>query len=157
MASVLDSLLDTTVSTIKALALTGMPNSSVVRLKCVLDRDFPTPGIGVAPLGPEEIAGDGPNIKDDVTYQIVVAIKVADNKDQTSHNDGESQFLWRQKIRRRFHHQPGSTFAFSGITEACTCMVQPLKVIDETIWTTDNLLISALLLKVLCREPRTYT
>ena len=157
MASVLDQILDTVVTKIKALTLTGMPSASIKRLKCILDRDFPTPGIGVAVLGPEEISETGPNQKDDVIYNIVVAIKVADNQDQAAQNEGETQFLWRQKIRRRFSNQPGGTFAFSAITEACTCTVRPLKIIDEAIWATDNLLISALVLRIQCREDRTYS
>lgn len=158
MPSVLDQLLDETVTKIKALTLTGLATTTAVkRLKCVLDRDFPTPGIGVSVLGPEEITETGPNQKDDVIYNILVAIKVADNQDQTANSDGETQFLWRQKIRRRFSHQPGGTFPFSAVTEAVACSVKPLNVIDEQIWAADNLLVSALVLRVQCREGRSYS
>ena len=157
MPSVLDSLLDTTVTTIKDLDLKGLKDSSIKRLKSVLDRDFPTPGIGVAPLGPEMIDPAGVNAKDDVTYQIVVAIKTADNLIQTANDDGETQYTWRQRIRRRFHHQPGGTFAFSAISDATTCTVKPLKIIDEDVWASEKLFVSALVLNIVCREPRTYS
>ena len=157
MASVLDQILDTVVTKIRALDLVGMPDASVKRLKCVLDRDFPTPGIGVAVLGAEEISETGPNQKDDVTYSIAVCIKIADNQDQTANDDGEKQFLWRQRIRRRFSHQGGSEFAFTAITEACTCSVKTLDVIDQTNWTSFNLLTSSMVLRVQCREGRSYS
>lgn len=138
---------------IQSLALEGLSADNIFVQTVANDRncapsDSQLPCIQLSPVGREEMhAADATNLRDTVAYSILVAILAADNLDQTS---GFSQKLtWRQAIARAFRNQP-----LPGVDEVFQCEVSPEEVVSAEAFFRRNLLLSALTLRFMTREPR---
>lgn len=157
--AVLENLLRGAQSLIQSTPFYTVSGANVVILEVPLNRpqDLPEtlyPSIVLAPLGPEEMAMDGTNSRDDITYPVLCAVVAANRQDQRT--DRNLYFLWRQKLRRMFHNN-GATVAAIQQQEPTlyTVAVKPYDIIDARAWMERSLLVSALLLRFSTREPRT--
>jgi hypothetical protein len=101
----------------------------------------------IAPAG-EDLPLSGMNDRDDVTYNILVAIVNNDNQDQSANY--EQELNWRQNIRRLFHMQQLGPLT----TESVKTFVKPLMTVDPSAWYA-NLFLSMHMIQATCREVRT--
>lgn len=158
--TILLDILNQVQTTVQGLGLVGMPPANVIVQKVPTNRpkDLPAdryPATLIAPYGPEQInPSDGSNIRDDITYPVGVWILSSDNIDseqpaQMQSKDFGKYVRWRQKIRRAFHNQRLTS------TYGHKVVVQPLDVVDRSMWLGKGLWISGLVLLVTVREQRT--
>ncbi len=147
--SVLSQSLDAIVQAIKDLALTDIPSANIGRFVVLVDRNYDYPEIRVVPYGAEVISGE-PQVqdRDDWTYPVVVGILDS----ITNITDGEKQFKWRQRIRKRFHNK---SITIADVVKKTVCT--PLAIVDREGWRDENVFLSALLIGVTTREDRDYT
>jgi hypothetical protein len=90
----------------------------------------------------------GLNDRDDITYNIAVAIVAADNQNQAVNYALELN--WRENCRRAFHAKRLSPLT----TESVVCWVRPQALIHPDAWYA-NLFLSMLVVQAICREIRT--
>jgi hypothetical protein len=112
------------------------------------------PSIRVAPYGRENLnpaTTRQVNDKNDIEYPIGVAIVAAANRSQAAGNTGEDWYHWRQKILRRFNAIGG--LGLSG-GESIAIRVEPLDIVNQPAWLSNNLFVSSLIVWCTCREPR---
>jgi hypothetical protein len=151
--SVLYRALSDVQSTIQGLSLSGISSANVLLLKSLNDRTLQSlsstlPAIVIAPLQEELPHDAGLNDRDDITYNIVVAIVAADNQDQSVNYALELN--WRENCRRAFHAKRLSPLT----TESVVCWIRPQAVIHPDAWYA-NLFLSMLVIQAVCREVRT--
>ncbi len=128
--------------------LVGLSTSNVVIQKVPSDRNQSLPCVVIAPQG-EELETTGVNDRDDITYNVLVALVNNDNQDQSANY--EQELNWRQNIRRLFHMKQLGPLT----TESVKTFVKPLENgRDREAWYA-NLLKSAMLVQATCREVRT--
>jgi hypothetical protein len=127
--------------------LVGLSTSNVVIQKVPSDRNQSLPCVVIAPQG-EELETTGVNDRDDITYNVVVALVNNDNQDQSANY--EQELNWRQNIRRLFHMKQLGPLTI----ESVKTFVKPLETVDREAWYA-NLLKSAMLVQATCREVRT--
>lgn len=141
--------LDKIVTHIQDLDLTDIPDARVTRKVVLLDQNYSMPEIRVVPWGGEVVdSPEGTNARDDWVYPVLVGILDAFG----NVTDGEKQFKWRERIKKRFHNK---TIGLSIATKKCT--VQPLAIVDREAWRDHQIFVSALLVRVHLREDRDYT
>lgn len=137
------------------LALAGVSSANVKLQKVPSTRkqDLPTvryPAILVAPFGAEGASTTaGTNIRDDITYQVVVGF-IAEDKQSQSDSLGV-YLLWRERIRRAM-----TSGRFASVPAMVSLSCVPLDVVDPTAWFSD-LFASALRVECTVREPRSIT
>jgi hypothetical protein len=139
--------------------LVGISSGSVFIVRNPTDRNYLSslannfPGVLIATTG-ETRTPSGLNDRDEVIYQIVIAIVNNDNQSQAG-NAGQSvtwqqELQWKQNISRLFHmKQLGPQ-----TTESVKTNVRPLVTLDPAAWYA-NLWLCMLLVEAECREPRT--
>jgi hypothetical protein len=136
-------------STIRGLALTGIPSSQVYLREVATDRGatpVELPAVIVSKGQDPETQPDGTNRSDDWGYPCLVTIMEAANQD-TTWNDRRS--IWREAIRTAFHHK-----RLAGVTLVYTCQVEPRTIIDTSLFRTNNVAFGQLLVRALTREQR---
>jgi hypothetical protein len=151
--SVLYRALSDVQSTIQGLSLSGISSGNVLLLKSLNDRALQSlastlPAIVIAPLQEEMPRDAGLNDRDDITYNIAVAIVAADNQNQAVNYALELN--WRENCRRAFHAKALGPLT----TESVVCWVRPQAVIHPDAWYA-NLFLSMLVVQAICREVRT--
>jgi len=151
--SVLYRVLQDVQATIQGMSLSSLSSGNVLLLKSINDRALSSikntlPAIVIAPLQEEMPRNAGLNDRDDVTYNVAVAIVAADNQDQAVNYALELN--WRENCRRAFHaKQLGPS-----TTESVVCWVKPQAVIHPEAWYA-NLFLSLMVIQCICREVRT--
>ena len=133
---------------INAGTLVGLSAANVVINKLATDRNQALPAVVISPTQEDLPAAGGLNDRDDITYNIAVALVNNDNQDQTA--NFEQELNWRQNVRRLFHNQKLGPRT----TENVFCRVHPLATVEPAAWRT-NLFVSTLVVQAVCRETRT--
>lgn len=157
MASVLEDILQAVKTGITGLSLSGLSSSNVLvqKVPSIRPADLPAatsgPFVVVAPLGAEQIdPAAGTNLRDDKVYPIIAAIVAVDSQSQSANRD--TYLTWRQTIIRKFNH---NLTAFSGVSTVINSVVQPQAIVDPDAFFGRNVFVSAMLVQVTSREPRT--
>ena len=150
--SVFGALLTTVQGLIDDLALDGSP-TVVIRKVPVdqglgLDEDVTFPVIGVAPWKDAMPPAAGTDSADDIIYSVIVLAIMGDDREGTFTANLNRALLWRQTIRRAFHHKPFGYLGNIGNVEA-----QLLEPVIREAWAA-GLLASPLLLNFTSRETR---
>lgn len=127
--------------------LVGLSTANVVLQKVATDRNQVLPAIMISPAEEEMPPAAGVNDRDDITYNIMVALVNNDNQDQTV--NFEQELNWRQNVRRLFHNQKLGPRT----TENVLCRVKPLATVEPGAWRA-NLFVSTLIVQAVCRETR---
>jgi hypothetical protein len=135
------------VGSINAGTLVGLSAANVVIQKLATDRNQALPAVVISPVQEEMPPEGGVNDRDDITYNIVLALINNDNQNQTA--NFEQELNWRQNIRRLFHNQKLGPLT----TENVLCRVKPLATVHRDAWYA-NLFLSLLVVEVICRETR---
>ena len=132
-------------------SLVGLSTSSVVLLKSINDRSFTgasLPAVFIGPLPESMPPGAGVNDRDDIIYNVLVALVDNDKQNQTA--NWEQELNWRQNVRRLFHEKQLGPLT----TESVITYVRPLAVVHPEAWYA-NLFVSMLVVAATCREVRT--
>lgn len=150
--SVFGALLTTVQGLIDDLALDGSP-TVVIRKVPVdqglgLDEDVTFPVIVVAPWKDAMPPAAGTDSADDIVYSLIVLAIMGDDREGTFTANLNRALLWRQTIRRAFHHKPFGYLGNIGNVEA-----QLLEPVIREAWAA-GLLASPLLLNFTSRETR---
>lgn len=150
--SVFGALLTTVQGLIDDLALDGSP-TVVIRKVPVdqglgLDEDVTFPVIVVAPWKDAMPPAAGNDSADDIVYSLIVLAIMGDDREGTFTANLNRALLWRQTIRRAFHHKPFGYLGNIGNVEA-----QLLEPVIREAWAA-GLLASPLLLNFTSRETR---
>lgn len=150
--SVFGALLTTVQGLIDDLALDGSP-TVVIRKVPVdqglgLDEDVTFPVIVVAPWKDAMPPAAGTDSADDIVYSLIVLAIMGDDREGTFTANLNRALLWRQTIRRAFHHKPFGYLGHIGNVEA-----QLLEPVIREAWAA-GLLASPLLLNFTSRETR---
>lgn len=150
--SVFGALLTTVQGLIDDLALDGSP-TVVIRKVPVdqglgLDEDVTFPVIVVAPWKDAMPPAAGTDSADDIIYSVIVLAIMGDDREGTFTANLNRALLWRQTIRRAFHHKPFGYLGNIGNVEA-----QLLEPVIREAWAA-GLLASPLLLNFTSRETR---
>lgn len=137
---------------IDAMGLDGAP-TIVIRKVPVdqglgLDEDQQFPVIVVAPWKDAFPPEDGTDSADDIVYSIIVMGVMGDDREGTFTANLNRALLWRQTIRRAFHHKP-----FGAVGHIANVEAQLLEPVIREAWAT-GLLASPLLLNFTSRETR---
>jgi hypothetical protein len=135
------------VGAINAGTLVGLDAANVVIQKVPSDRNQALPAVVISPTQEEMPPSAGVNDRDDIAYNIVLALINNDNQNQTA--NFEQELNWRQNVRRLFHNQKLGPLT----TENVMCRVKPLATVHPDAWSA-NLFLSMLVVQVLCRETR---
>jgi hypothetical protein len=135
------------VGAINAGTLVGLDAANVVIQKVPSDRNQALPAVVISPTQEDMPPSAGVNDRDDVAYNIVLALINNDNQNQTA--NFEQELNWRQNVRRLFHNQKLGPLT----TENVMCRVKPLATVHPDAWSA-NLFLSMLVVQVLCRETR---
>lgn len=105
--STMEQIKDAVVSGIQSLNLPGIDAASVIKVKVLSDRkdEFPKlPGVIVANYGNKAaILNQGVTSRDDIPYQVIVAVLQAGNQDQTQYADRME--FWTERISSKFRFQ----------------------------------------------------
>lgn len=150
--SVFGALLTTVQGLIDDLALDGSP-TVVIRKVPVdqglgLDEDVTFPVIVVAPWKDAMPPAAGTDSADDITYSVIVLAIMGDDREGTFTANLNRALLWRQTIRRAFHHKP-----FGSVGNIANVEAQLLEPVIREAWAA-GLLASPLLLNFTSRETR---
>lgn len=132
-SAVLEECLLSVVAQIKALALTGIDDGNVVAMLVGDDQKGDGPEISgfpcvVVAAGDRETIEAATNLRDDVTYPILVALISVENRQATNR---DRNLLWRQQVRRKFNQKrlPDVTGG-----SAWKCEVRPGQIADRPRW-----------------------
>lgn len=102
--AVLENILTTVQTKIRALNLTDIPDANVIIQKVPSTRDFESanfPAVIIAPAGePKFDINKGTNVRDQIDYPIGVFMIAADNQDQVANR--EKYFTWYEAILKEF-------------------------------------------------------
>lgn len=148
--SVQKQALDSVVTTIRGLGLTGINTSEIRARKTFYDKKQGVfPGITVS--WTEEQEATGVNVRDDSGYPFLVTLC-------TGNSQGKSERMgdiakWRQKIFRAFHQQKLSGITVTGVN-SLRCLVQRKSITIPSKY-VDNKDVSQLMITCWFREPRT--
>ena len=135
------------VGAINAGTLVGLSAANVVIQKLATDRNQALPAVVISPTEEEMPPAGGVNDRDDITYNIVVALINNDNQNQTS--NFEQELNWRQNIRRLFHNQKLGPLTVENVM----CRVKPMATVHPDAWYA-NLFLSMFVVQAICRETR---
>lgn len=135
------------VGAINSGTLVGLSAANVVIQKLSTDRNQALPAVVISPTEEDMPPSGGVNDRDDITYNIVLALINNDNQNQTA--NFEQELNWRQNIRRLFHNQKLGPLT----TENVRCSVKPLATVHPDAWYA-NLFLSLLVIQATCRETR---
>lgn len=140
---------DAVQSEIRSLALEGVQSSNIVVAKVPTDRKglLPAlPGLIISTWGSAKVVG-GSNIRDDIGYQILVAMVQASNTDQTENADRAS--YWSERISRKFRLQ-----RLNGVPSVNTCRLISDVKFDKSAFFDANKDVSVIVLQFENREAR---
>ncbi len=140
---------DAVQSEIKSLALEGIADTHVVTAKVPTDRKniLPDlPGLIISTWGNAAIVG-GSNIRDDIGYQILIAMVQASNTDQTANADRAA--YWSERISRKFRLQ-----RLNGVPSVNTCRLISDVKFDRSAFFEANKDVSVIVLQFENREAR---
>ena len=150
--SVFGALLTTVQGLIDDLALDGSPTVIIRKVPVDqglgLDEDVTFPVIVVAPWKDAMPPAAGTDSADDIIYSVIVLAIMGDDREGTFTANLNRALLWRQTIRRAFHHKPFGYLGHIGNVEA-----QLLEPVIREAWAA-GLLASPLLLNFTSRETR---
>ena len=150
--SVFGALLTTVQGLIDDLALDGSPTVIIRKVPVDqglgLDEDVTFPVIVVAPWKDAMPPAAGTDSADDIIYSVIVLAIMGDDREGTFTANLNRALLWRQTIRRAFHHKPFGYLGNIGNVEA-----QLLEPVIREAWAA-GLLASPLLLNFTSRETR---
>lgn len=150
--SVFGALLTTVQGLIDDLALDGSPTVIIRKVPVDqglgLDEDVTFPVIVVAPWKDAMPPAAGTDSADDIVYSLIVLAIMGDDREGTFTANLNRALLWRQTIRRAFHHKPFGYLGNIGNVEA-----QLLEPVIREAWAA-GLLASPLLLNFTSRETR---
>jgi hypothetical protein len=129
----------------------GLTTGNVYLFKSINDRSLTSsamtlPAVAIAP-GPTLLPKTGLNDKDEVIYQITVALVAADNQDQFANY--EQELNWVQNVRRLFHAKQLGPLT----TESVVTWVRPQETVHPDAWAA-QLFLSILIVQAECRETR---
>lgn len=142
---------------IRSLTLSGLPSDNVVVRKLPVDRNLAAsgaiglPAIVLSPRRAEMPPTTGTNSRDDVHYDVLVAIFDRDNQEPTLQLNLDRHLLWREQIARAFRNQ-----RLTGVAEVINAQVEPAEGLLDDAW-KHELMASALLLRFTSRETRGFT
>lgn len=136
----------------------SLSSDSVVVKKLALERiykrlDVPVslPCIIITPQRSTAVPTAGTLSYDDYVRPVLVTIVMADNAEPTLQLNLDIISLWQEKIERAFHNQ-----RLAGVPEVLIGAAEPAETVVPNAW-SQNVLVSAVLLKFTCREPRGLT
>mgnify|MGYP001585030451 CR=1 FL=1 len=144
-------------SRIQALLLDGIANASVVVKKLPMERTFAAQGgialpcVLITPQTERMPPLAGTNIKDDITYGVLVTLIASDNQEKTLALNLDRLTLWRERIAKAFRNQ-----RLPGVDSVITASAEPADTVIPAAW-AKNLLASAILLRFTSREARGLT
>ncbi len=144
-------------SAIRSIGLTGigavspLPAAQVYLRKLPADRTLTLPCVIVSLVPVPEGVETRVMPADDLGYPVYVAIVVANNQDLTVQ---EPELRWREQIRQKFH-QKRPAEVISGLTVPLKiCLWEPAPVLDLDLFKSENLFVSAAIIRVITREVR---
>jgi hypothetical protein len=140
---------------IRSLALPGLNNSRVVveklpAMRAATIQAVGLPAIVLAPQRATMPPSSGTNARDDVHYDVLVAMFDRDNQHVASDAALDRHLLWREQIARAFRNQ-----RLGGVPEVIDASVESADGVLEAAWQRD-LLASAILLRFTSRERRGF-
>ena len=157
MAAELTTILETVLSQVQALDLSGIPRANVVicQSAAVEIARMPSermPAVVISPFGAETITAAS-NVRDDVQYPVLVAIVASLRIDAEQPGDKQTlgldqRLTWRETIRKAFSNQRLDS------TRGFNMSLQPLAIVDQTAFARD-LFVSGFVLRITNREGRT--
>ena len=152
----LDEILTQVQTVIRALALPGIAEDSVVAQLVGDAEQAKGPNLSAYPCcvifpGGGEFDIGGSNIRDDWAYPVGVALLVKEQQEQVTHR--ERNFGWRQSIKRAFH-QKRLLGLSAGAGVGWNCIVKPGTPGSLPRWLAGEHA-QLLSIQVQVREPRT--
>ena len=155
MAALYDCLVELQ-KQVQALELPGIPAGNVVlcqvpAVEIARMNSRQLPAVVIAPFGAEAVVAQS-NLRDDITYPVLVAIVASTKIDGENTNDKqladfEQRLQWRETIRKAFSNQRLTQNLVHKIE------VQPLVIVDPTAFARD-LFVSGFTLRLTNREGR---
>jgi len=147
--AVFSTVIDAIVTQIEALALVGITDAKIIRVKRPvnpLSGAVPT-DVGVQIFGLNQRDVGGTNERDDTQYRVGVICYQISNEDQSLNED--RPLLWLQRIRRKFNYQ-----RLTGVGDVYQCRVEPILSVDPFRF-PQNYDVSNLVVAATAREVRT--
>jgi len=139
---------------IRLLALSGVSSEQVVieKVPAIRNRQGADafPAIIITPQRTAMPTVAGTNGRDDVQYDVLVAMIDRDNQEPTLTANLDRHLLWRQQVARAFRNQ-----RLLGVPEVINSEVEPAEGLLDDAWKRE-LMASALLLRFTSREPRGF-
>lgn len=142
---------------VQALDLPGIPAGNVVlcqvpAVEIARMNGTRLPAVVIAPFGAETVTAQS-NLRDDITYPVLVAIVASARIDAENANDKqladfEQRLQWRETIRKAFSNQRLTQSLVHSV------QVQPQPIVDAIAFTRD-LYVSGFVLRLTNREART--
>lgn len=155
--AVLFDILTAVRADIVALNLPQIGDAGIVIQKVPANRlkDLPAtryPCILIAPFGAETIESAS-NLRDDVTYPVLVCILASEKNEAEQPQDQQQQnfnlyLTWREEIRKSFSNQRLTSTLCHKVES------QPLPIADREAWFERNIFASGMILKCTSRESR---
>lgn len=129
--------------TVRGLDLGGAQQNVMVRKLPYKNKKW-TVGIFVTPVTETLIAGGGTNVSNDPGYRVQVTI--AQRNEQSNTENLDRFLLWRQTVRREFHHK-----RLSGVAESIINYVEPGPVFLPIAY-DDDFDVQAMVIRCTCRD-----
>jgi len=147
--AVMSEITNAVVTQIEGLALSGVTDANVIRVKRPvnpLNGAAPVDvGIQVFSINQQDVGGT--NERDDTAYRIGIVAYQKSNQDQDSNEDRPP--LWIQRIRRLFNNK-----RLVGVGEVYICKVEPITTVDP-IRFSNQYDVSNIVVRATTREVRT--
>lgn len=156
MSSVHYQCLTAVQTTIQGLDLTGIDDTAILVKKLPLARVIETEALSlpVILITPTQAVIDpsaGNNVFDDIGYGVLVSILYADNQESTCEANLDTVMLAKETISKAFRQQ-----RLTGVSESIQCRIEERETFSASAY-RENLLVSSLVIRAICRETRGTT
>ena len=155
--AILFDILEAVRTDIQALSLAGLAAANIIihKVPSTAVAGLPAerfPCIIIAPWG-REVVRAGSNVRDDITYPVVVCIVASEKNEIEQPQDAQRQnfemyLKWRETIRKSFSNLRLTSTLCHLIT------VAPLEIVDRQAWEQKGLFASGLILNCTQRESK---
>lgn len=157
MASVFNSILDETVTQIRAIGLPDCPDDHVIKwpipdARTLTKGRLPAVFVGLTAEAEIEVGSHSTNLRDAIRYPVGIYTLFKPEPGQANYLAEVGQALaWRQMIRRTFHRTRN---VVSGIDGGVDQTITQAAAIDPASWIGQGVMIGGLVLHVIVREVR---
>lgn len=142
MTALRTSILDTVVTKIQSLSLSGIASASIVKRQVISDLGVTKPWVQVVGQGRKSDPLAGTNASDEYVYPVVIAIAVATNEDQTAGSSGDTYSTWEESITAAFQNK-----RLVGVSEVFTAKATTYELAETEAWRKLGINLTAILVE----------